>query len=67
MPTTVHTHNKHLIVVNPLSKSELSQKDHPLVYWASKDLTELMKKVVVVWTALLGKLTVAVLEFQPTS
>ena len=67
MPMMVRTCNKCLIIVNLLSKSELSQKDRPLVYWASKDLAELMKKVVAAWTALLSKPTVTVLEFQPTS
>ena len=67
MPMTVRTHNKHLIVANLLSKSELSQKDRPAVYWASKDLAELTKKEVRAWAALLSKPTAAVLEFQLTS
>ena len=67
MPTTVRMCNKHLIVANLLSKSELSQKDCPAVYWAGKDLAELMKKEVRAWAALLSKPTTAALEFQPTS
>ena len=67
MPKTVRTRNRRLIVANLLSKSELSQKDCLAVYWASKDLAALTKKVVTAWAAPLGKPAVAVLEFQPAS
>ena len=67
MPMTVCMCNKCLIIVNPLSKSELSQKDCPAVYWASKDLAELAKKEVRAWAALLSKPAAAVLEFQLAS
>ena len=67
MPKTVRTCNKRLIVANPLSKSELLQRDRPAVYWVGKDHTALTKKVVKGWAALLGKPAVVALKFQPAS
>jgi hypothetical protein len=67
MPKTVCTRNKRLIVANPLSKSEMSQKDRPAVYWAGKDHAALTKRVVKGWAAPLGKPVVVALEFKPAS
>ena len=54
------------MVADPLSKSELRQRDHPAVYWAGKDHAALTKLGVKACAAPLGKAAVVALELQPT-
>ena len=65
MPKTVRTRNKRLIVAEPLSKSELCQRDRPAVYWVGKDDAALTQRVVRGWAGPLGKPAVVALELRP--
>ena len=66
MPSTVCTRNEHLVMADPLSKSELRQCDRPTVYWVGKDRATLTKEGVKSWAAPLGKAAAVAFELQPT-
>ena len=65
MPGTVHTHNERLVVADPLSASELRQRDCTAAYCAGKGDAALAKRVVKGWAAPLRTATAVDLKLQP--